>query len=253
MKDHRVGNLRFGMAIDIDRCTGCGACMMACAVENNTSVPPPEAGDRRGLTWIRVYRVDNGKPYPENRTVYFPVACQHCDHKTPCVPVCPQNAVDIDPQNGIVSTIPERCLGCRYCMAACPYHARYFNWWDPVWPKGMERSFNPDVSPRMRGVVEKCNFCHGRWQAARAQAAAEGRRDFREGDFVPACVEACPVGAMTFGNLLDPGSEIYRLIHGPRAFRLLERIGTQTKVYYLSDHAWVRALGDKLPEGGAHG
>ncbi|MCK4413573.1 MAG: 4Fe-4S dicluster domain-containing protein [Candidatus Eisenbacteria sp.] len=236
---HRV---RYGMAIDIDRCTGCGACMVACAVENNVSVPPPPAGDRKGLTWIRVYRLHNERPYPESRTAYLPLLCQHCGHHTPCVSVCPQHATDIDPETGIVSQIPERCLGCRYCMAACPYHARYFTWWDPVWPAGMEEIFNPDVSPRMRGVVEKCNFCHGRRQVALQRAAAEGRRQIRDDEYRPACLEACPVGAIHFGNLDDPKQELYDLVHGERAFRLLERLGTEPKIYYLSSQPWVRRL-----------
>ena len=243
-----AGKIRYGMAIDVDRCTGCGTCMIACAVENNTSVPPPSAGVAKGLTWLRVYRADNGRSYPDCRTVFFPVLCQHCGHHTPCVSVCPQNATDVDPQTGVVSQIPARCLGCRYCMAACPYHARYFNWWDPAWPEGMEKAFNPRVSPRMRGVVEKCNFCHGRWQAARDKAAAEGRRELHvEEEYIPACVEACPTNALHFGDLNDAKSEVARLAHSRRAFRLLESLGTDPKIYYLSDHAWVHKLGERPP------
>ena len=100
--------------------------------------------------------------------------------------------MDVDPETGIVGQMPERCLGCRYCMTACPYHARYFNWWDPAWPAGMEKTLNPDVAPRMRGVVEKCNFCHGRLHAAKTKAAAAGKREIDPADYVPACVEACP-------------------------------------------------------------
>lgn len=114
-----------------------------------------------------------------------------------------------------------------------------------VWPPGMERTLNPDVSPRMRGVVEKCNFCHGRWQAARTKAAAEGRRELRAGEYVPACVEACPTSAVRFGNLPDGSSELGRLIRSGRSFRLLERLGTQPKVYYLPDREWVRQIGGK--------
>ena len=181
------------MTIDVDRCTGCGACMVACAVENN--IPPAHAGatDRNGLTWIRVYKVDNGAAVSGNAaSAFVPVMCQHCGNETPCVHVCPQQAVDVDPATGIVGEMPQRCLGCRYCMAACPYHARYFNWWDPAWPAGMEKTLNPDVAPRMRGVVEKCNFCHGRWHAAKQQAAAAGKPDTEPVEYVPACAEACP-------------------------------------------------------------
>ena len=132
--------------------------------------------------------------------------CQHCGNETPCVHVCPQQAVDVDPATGVVGEMPQRCLGCRYCMAACPYHARYFNWWDPAWPAGMEKTLNPGVTPRMRGVVEKCNFCHGRWHAAKEQAAAAGKPDTEPVSYVPACVEACPTGAIHFGDLNDAAS-----------------------------------------------
>lgn len=233
---------RYGMTIDVDRCNGCGACMMACAVENN--VPPAHAGatDRTGLTWIRVYRVNNGGVHPDNRTAYIPMLCQQCGHHTPCASVCPQNAVESDAETGIVDQMPQRCLGCRYCMAACPYHARYFNWWDPVWPEGMERAMNPEVAPRMRGVVEKCNFCHGRYHSAKAKAAAAGRREIDPADYVPACVEACPAGAIAFGDLNQAGSEVAKASREEGAFRLLERLGTDSKIYYQSRREWTRRL-----------
>jgi menaquinone reductase, iron-sulfur cluster-binding subunit len=235
---------RYGMVIDVDRCTGCGACSTACAVENNVPPARPKTNDRNGITWMRVYRADNGKAFPEQSTAWFPVSCQHCGESTPCVKVCPQTAVDISPETGVVSQVPVRCLGCRYCMAACPVYARYFNWYDPKWPGGMETTLNPDVSVRMRGVVEKCNFCHSRWQAAKAKAAAEGRRELDPADYVPSCVEACPAGAITFGDLADETTEVAKLAKSPRAFRLLERLGTDPKVYYLTEREWVRRLGD---------
>ncbi|HYM60898.1 MAG TPA: 4Fe-4S dicluster domain-containing protein [Thermoanaerobaculia bacterium] len=235
---------RFGLVIDLDRCNGCGACATACAVENN--VPPafPEVNERTGLTWMRVYRAENGRTFPDSRTVYFPISCQHCGHDTPCVSVCPQNAVDINPQTGVVSQIPERCLGCRYCMAACPYHARYFNWFDPTWPAGMEKTLNPDVSVRMRGVVEKCNLCHSRWQVAKAKAAAAGKQDLDPADYTTACAEACPAKAIVLGDLDDRNSEASRAAKSPNAFRLLAKLGTDPKIYYRSNREWVRRLGD---------
>ena len=135
-------------------------------------------------------------------------------------------------------------MGCRYCMAACPYHARYFNWFDPIWPEGLEDTLNPDVAPRMRGVAEKCNFCHGRLDRARELAAAEGRPTSEAVSYVPACAEACPHGAITFGDRLDEASERGRTgATSPNAFRLLEALGTGPKVTYLSRDAWVRRIG----------
>lgn len=233
---------RYGMVVDLDRCTGCGACAVACAVENNVPSTPAGAGDRTGLTWMRIHRARREGPVPDE--AFVPVSCQHCDRDTPCESVCPQLAVERDEATGIVTQIPSRCLGCRYCMAACPYHTRYFNWWDPSLPEAM----NPDVSPRMRGVVEKCNFCHGRLQAARERASAEGRRELRPGEYVPACAESCPARAIVFGDLDDHDSEVARAGRGPRGFRLLERLGTEPKVIYLSSRPWVRRLGESVLE-----
>jgi molybdopterin-containing oxidoreductase family iron-sulfur binding subunit len=214
--------------------------MIACAVENDVPPAQAEATDRTGITWIRVYQIRNGASFPDNRTAYIPVMCQQCGNETPCVSVCPQQAVDVDPATGIVGQMPQRCLGCRYCMAACPYHARYFNWWDPVWPRGMERTLNPAVAPRMRGVVEKCHFCQGRLHAARAKAAAAGCENLEPGDYLPACAEACPTGAITFGDLADESTEAARRARGGDTFRLLERLGTEPKIHYHSKRPWVQ-------------
>ena len=239
-------NARYGMVIDLDRCTGCGACMVACAAENN--VPAlPQATSRTGLTPLLVHRVSNGMEGKERRETFVPIMCMHCEHDTPCVKVCPQQAVEVDQATGIVMQMPQRCLGCRYCMTACPYHARYFNWWDPAWPAGMERSLNPGVAVRMRGVVEKCNLCHARLHAAQQKAAAARKREINLSDYVPACVEACPTGAIHFGNLADANDPVSKEARSPQAFRLLARIGTEPKVYYKSQEAWVRALADSSP------
>ncbi len=230
---------RYGMVIDLDRCTGCGACMTACAVENNVPSGPPEADERKGINLMRVFTV---RERNSRRTAFIPILCMQCGDRTPCETVCPQQAVEVDPLTGIVEQMPQRCLGCRYCMAACPYQARTFNWWDPAWPAGMEATLNPGVAPRMRGVVEKCDLCHSRLHAAEDRAAAEGRRELHPGEYVPACVEACPTGAIVFGDLADQTSEVSRLAAEPESFRWLERLGTGPKVYYRTRRRWVRDL-----------
>jgi molybdopterin-containing oxidoreductase family iron-sulfur binding subunit len=248
MSETRPGASRYGMVIDLDLCTGCGACMVACAVENNIPPARPDTTTQTGLTWLRVYRVDNGMDHPESREAWVPIPCQQCGHHPPCESVCPQNAVETDPETGIVDQVPVRCLGCRYCMTACPYHARAFNWWDPVWPEGMERTLNPDVAPRMRGVVEKCNFCHGRLQAARARAALNGEE--APVSYETACAGACPTKAITFGDLADPSSAVAQLVAEGKTFRLLERLGTDPKVHYLTERPWVRRAAGGATEGG---
>ena len=135
-------------------------------------------------------------------------------------------------------------------MASCPYHARYFNWYDPIWPEGMEKTLTPDVSVRPRGVVEKCTFCHHRWMKAKDKAIAEGRNPYElaDGAYVTSCTEVCPNGAISFGDSKNPEHKVYELIRSPHAFRLLERLGTDPQVYYLSKREWVRRQGDNYLE-----
>ena len=254
---------KFGMVIDLDKCTGCGSCMVACMSENNVSFQADETDKLKSITWMRVYRLSNGKFFPESEICFLPRPCMHCEGRdsghSPCISVCPVTATDYDKNTGIVSQIYSRCIGCRYCMVACPYHARYFNWWDPVWPEGMEQMLNPAVSPRMRGVVEKCSFCFHRYQAAKDKAYLNGERGIAEQDYQTACTLACPAGAINFGDLNNPGHKVHQLVkpdltaHGkpqnPKAFRLLERLGTNPSVYYLSNRDWVRAMGDNYLPG----
>jgi molybdopterin-containing oxidoreductase family iron-sulfur binding subunit len=231
--------------------------MTACAAENNVSVREDESDKERSITWMQLFKITNGKEFPDTEVSYFPRPCMHCSldgrghHTSPCVVVCVATATTLDENTGIVSQIYTRCIGCRYCQAACPYKARYFNWWDAYFPKGkgLERYLSPEVSPRMRGAVEKCVFCHHRLMRAKNQAYAENRREIGEDEYVTACQEACPVQAITFGDLDNPKHKVAQLIKSPYAFRLLERLKTEPKVYYLSSKDWVRKLGDNyLPD-----
>lgn len=226
---------RWGMVIDLAKCTACQTCVLACQVDNNVPfATPQQAAEGRAIVWMRIL------PLPEGDSAHvrlrlIPVTCLHCD-QPPCIKVCPVDATNITPE-GTVRQIFARCIGCRYCTTACPYTVRKFNWSAPAWPDPLEETLNPDVSVRPKGVVEKCTLCHHRLQRGRENARAQGR-EFREGDYVPACVESCPTQAMLFGDLDDPNSQVSLLSRSARIFRLLEELGTQPKVIYLAEGEW---------------
>lgn len=223
---------RWGMVIDLDRCTGCGACMAACHQENNLTASGPEETRRnRAFHWLRLLP-EVSSTASGVKVRYLPQPCFQCDDP-PCVRVCPVHATYLS-EEGIVGQVYSRCIGCRYCMAACPYGVKVFNWYEPEWPEDTRKKANPDVSLRPKGVVEKCTFCHHRIIKARETARAEDR-EIRDGEVVPACAESCPAKAIFFGDLDDPDSEVSRLSHGPRAFRLHDDLGTEPKVFYLTE------------------
>ena len=223
---------KWGMVIDLDRCTACQACVVACKAENNVPfVEPDQAAMGRSIHWIEIVSFLEGE-YPHIRARFLPRPCMHCD-KPPCVKVCPVRATYNNPE-GLVAQIYYRCIGCRYCVTACPYTVRFFNYYPPRWPKEMRQSLNRDVSVRTKGVVEKCTFCHHRLLRAREQAMVEGR-ELAPGDYIPACVEACPSGAMYFGDMGNPHSLVSKLSRERRSFRLLEELGTEPKVVYLAE------------------
>ena len=216
--------VEFAYALDISRCIGCRRCVYACVDENNQSRDPQ-------VHWIRVLSMNkedgvdiehadpyyNPKEVPEEGHFYVPVQCQQC-RNAPCTKVCPTGATWTEP-DGIVVVDYDWCIGCRYCMAACPYGARHFNWSEPSIPKA---ELNPKTHylgnrPRPKGVVEKCTFCIQRSRAGR----------------YPACVEVCPVGARKFGNILDPESEIRYIIEHKRVLVLKQELNTVPKFFYF--------------------
>ena len=224
---------RWGMTIDLDRCTGCGACMAACHQENNLATAGPrDAREKsRPFQWMRMLR-EVSSAGPDVRVRYLPLPCFHCDNP-PCVRVCPVHATYLNPE-GIVGQIYARCIGCRYCMVACPYGSKVFNWFAPSWPGDLKRRANPDVSLRPRGVVEKCTFCHHRIMRAREAVRVSGQ-PLQDGDVTTACAESCPAQAIVFGDLEDRTSRVSQLAHSPRAFRLHDDLGTEPKVIYLAE------------------
>jgi molybdopterin-containing oxidoreductase family iron-sulfur binding subunit len=216
--------VRFGYALNLSICIGCRKCAEACHLENNHDRPSRQS-------YIRVLEMSKGSldlekgnahyqhPVPQPDKFYMPVQCQQCDHP-PCVSVCPVEATWKEP-DGIVVVDYNWCIGCRYCEAACPYHARRFNWTRPQVPAN---EINPNqgyLSNRLRpqGVMEKCTFCLHRTRAGR----------------LPACLEACPTGARVFGNLLDPKSEIRWVLEHKRVFVLKEELGTRPQFFYFFD------------------
>ena len=214
----------YGYAFNISKCRGYMDCVNACIEENNQ--------DRKsGMQYIQIHEMENGSlnfegaetdfyhQVPASGHFYVGTQCFQCENP-PCVDVCPTKATWKE-DDGIVVIDYDWCIGCRYCQAACPYHARRFNWHDPVIPEDELNRTQHYLGnrPRRKGVVEKCTFC--------IQRSREGQ--------LPACVEACPTGARVFGNLLDPDSEIRWVLKHKKVFRLKEDLGTEPKFWYFMD------------------
>ena len=230
---------RWGMAIDLEKCTGCSACVTACYAENNI----PWVGDQqvtmgRELAWMRIeryYEHVDATQASDLDVRFLPMLCQHCGN-APCEPVCPVFATYHTP-DGINAQIYNRCVGTRYCANNCPYKVRVFNWYrytDQNVPEPMNWQWNPDVTVRNNGVMEKCSFCMQRVRDAQNRAALEDGREVRDGEIVTACQQTCPAEAIVFGNLRDPSSRVSQIVESERTYRVLdELINTQPAVSYL--------------------
>lgn len=221
---------RWGMAIDLDRCTGCEACVVACHSENNIpTAGPDQAAMGRAKHWLTVDRYYEGE-FPDVKVKYRPVMCQHCD-EAPCEPVCPVYAT-YQNDEGLNVQVYNRCVGTRYCANNCPYSVRHFNWFEAEWEAPFDMQLNPDVSVRESGVMEKCTFCIQRIHRGKI-AAKEEDRAVEDGEIQTACAQSCPAEAMVFGDLNDPDSRVSRMAGSSRAELLLEELGTKPKVFYL--------------------
>jgi molybdopterin-containing oxidoreductase family iron-sulfur binding subunit len=271
-KGHEYKNHHWGMSIDLNSCTGCGTCVVACNVENNVAlVGKQEVINRREMHWLRIdryYSSDSDAPAnskeleeaAENPEVVFqPMMCQHCNN-APCETVCPVAATTHSTE-GLNQMTYNRCIGTRYCANNCPYKVRRFNWFkyhdnqqfyqpNPAMNTDLGRMvLNPEVTVRSRGVMEKCSFCVQRLQAGKLAAKKE-RRPVKDGEINTACAAACTTGAIVFGDLNDPESRIAKLLRiskdekgasafdkkaeNPRAYRVIEEIGVKPNVYYLT-------------------
>jgi len=228
---------RWAMAIDLDKCTGCGDCIVACQSENNVAfVGEDQLRMGRDLAWIRMERYYETVDASHAGTVdvrHLPMLCQHCNN-APCEPVCPVIAAYHTP-DGLNGQVYNRCVGTRYCANNCPYKVRVYNWYTYAdVPEPLNWQYNPDVTIRNTGIMEKCSFCVHRIREVQNRAAVEGGRPIRDGEVVTACQQTCSAEAIVFGNIKDETSRVYQLSNDDRTYRVLdELINTQPAVHYL--------------------
>jgi molybdopterin-containing oxidoreductase family iron-sulfur binding subunit len=227
---------KWGLTVDLSRCTGCSACVTACYAENNIPwVGEDEVRLGREMSWMRIERYweggEDGEPLEAR---FIPMLCQHCDN-APCEPVCPVYAAYHTP-DGLNGQVYNRCVGTRYCANNCPYKVRYFNWYayaKKAFPEPMNLQLNPEVTVRARGVMEKCTFCIQRIRGAQHRARLEDR-EVGVGEIVTACAQACPSGALEFGNVHQSESRVAALKNDHRAYHVLEEINVRPSVTYLA-------------------
>ena len=226
---HEHKDYRWCMVVDLDRCIGCGACVVACYAENNLAVVGREQVLKsREMSWLRVQRYFE-LDAPVAR--WLPMLCQHCDC-APCESVCPVYAPHHSIE-GLNNQVYNRCIGTRFCHQNDPYKVRRFNFFTYTRPVPLNWQFNPDVLVRQKGVMEKCSFCIQRIVEAKTRARNEGRKRVRDGEFTTACAQTCPTGVFTFGSLLDPESRVSKMMWDPRAYQVLGYLNTKPAVIYL--------------------
>ena len=233
--EHEHPTHRWGMAIDLNSCNGCNACVAACYAENNVPVLGADKMVRgRTMSWLRIERFVEPQPAQDGGAQvdsrFLPMLCQHCDH-APCESVCPVYAT-YHSEEGLNAQIYNRCVGTRYCSNNCPYKVRRFNWWDPEFPEPMNLQLNPDVTVRSAGVMEKCTFCVQRIQDGKDRARDDDR-PVQDGDVTPACAQTCPAQAIVFGDMNDPQSRVSQLSAADRGYHALGVLNTRPAVTYL--------------------
>jgi molybdopterin-containing oxidoreductase family iron-sulfur binding subunit len=226
---HEHEEYRWAMVIDLDKCIGCGACAAACYAENNIGLVGLERMlEGREMSWLMVQRYLD--PQSPDRITFLPMLCQHCDN-APCESVCPVYAPHHS-KEGLNNQIYNRCIGTRFCSQNCPYKVRRFNWFTWPWPEPLQEQLNPDVTVRAKGVMEKCSFCIQRIKEAHGIAKNENRK-IRDGEIRPACLQTCPTGAFTFGNIMDERSRVRQMVEDPRAYQVMGYLNTKPAVIYL--------------------
>lgn len=241
-----MADAQWGMVVDIDKCTGCQACVVACQSENNVPInEEAHFNQRRAIEWIRIERYWEGE-FPDVKARFIPLFCHQCGD-APCEPVCPVYATYHNSE-GLNVQVYNRCIGTRFCANNCPYQVRFFNFWEPAWPETLKNQLNPDVTVRSRGIMEKCTFCVQRIRRSSREADKNGE-ELQDGDRAlnPACVNACPTEALMFGDLNNPESKVAKKAEkelkettparrGGRGYELLDEFGTHPKVVYLKKY-----------------